>query len=141
MKKATAKIKEVVRTKDHTNSFGTTTYHDLVMDNGDKISIGKKKLQQVGWEISYEVIDEQSGEYHKAKSIKPEEVGGTTQGMNQNTSNSYSTPNTGLNVQNLIVAQNSLTNAVKFLESDLTAKPEDVIEYAEKFYAWVMKKG
>lgn len=136
MKKATAKIKEVVRTKDHTNSFGTTIYHDLVMENGDKISIGKKKLQLVGWELSYEIVDEQSGEYHKAKSIKPEEVVGTSV-QNPSPSNQ----NTGLNVQNLIVAQSCISSACNLLQQSSKANSEEVLKVAEEFYKFVMTKG
>jgi len=66
---AKSKIKRVESSKEFTNSYGTTIYHNLEMDNGDKINIGKKKLQQVGWELSYEIVD--SGqEYNKAKTLK-----------------------------------------------------------------------
>ena len=129
----TSKIKEVGNIKEFKNSFGTTIYQDLTMENGDKINIGKKALQKVGWELTYEIVDEQSGEFMKSKSVKPE---GTFQAQ----SNPQSSSN-GVNTQNLIVAQNSITNAVKFLEADLTAKPADVIQYAEDFYKWVMSKG
>lgn len=137
MKTATAKIKEVVRTKDHTNSFGTTTYHDLIMDNGDKISIGKKALQKVGWELSYQVVDEQSGEFHKSKSIKPEEVVGFVAQTNTNSSSHSGS----LNVQNMIVAQNSVTNAVNYCKDSMSKSPENVLEVAELFYKWVLNKG
>ena len=36
--------------------------------NGDKIQLGKKTLQKVGYELSYEIVDE-GHEYNKAKSI------------------------------------------------------------------------
>jgi len=66
---AKSKIKRVESSKEFTNSYGTTIYHNLEMENGDKINIGKKKLQQVGWELSYEIVD--SGqEYNKAKTLK-----------------------------------------------------------------------
>lgn len=134
MKKATAKIKEVVRTKDYTNSFGTTIYHDLIMDNGDKIQMGKKKLQQVGWELSYEIVDEQSGEFMKSKSIKPEEVPGSQ-------SNSQSN-NGGLNVQHLIVAQSSYQRAIEYWNgSGKTFSLEDTDKTANHIYNWVMSKG
>ena len=127
-----SKIKEVGNAKEFKNSFGTTIYQDLTMENGDKINIGKKALQKVGWELTYEIVDEQSGEFMKSKSVKPE--GFVAQSTTQSSSN-------GVNTQNLIVAQNSITNAVKFLEADTTASDKDVIEYAEKFYSWVMSKG
>ena len=39
----TSKIKEVNEIKPYTNTHGTTLYHSLTMENGDKINIGKKK--------------------------------------------------------------------------------------------------
>ena len=69
----TSKIKQVVSKKDFTNSHGTTIYHQLLMENGDKIEIGKKKLQVVGWELDYEVTDE-GFEYQKAKSVQKQDV-------------------------------------------------------------------
>ena len=39
-KKSTSKIKEVVRTKDYAGTHGTIIYHDLLMENGDKIQLG-----------------------------------------------------------------------------------------------------
>jgi hypothetical protein len=135
----TSKIKEVVSTKAHSNG---NIYHNIIMENGDKINIGKKKVQQVGWELTYEIVDEQSGEYKQSKSVQPNPQGSTFVAQ----PNAFTSSNTGMNLphvntQNLIVAQNSITNAVKFLEADTTASDKDVIEYAEKFYAWVMSKG
>ena len=68
----TSKIKEIVSVKPYTNSYGTTHYHLLVMENGDKINIGKKKELQAGWEITYEIIEEGQQEYNKAKSAQQE---------------------------------------------------------------------
>ena len=52
----TSKIKTVVSIKPHqTEKYGTTFYHNLEMENGDKINIGKKKEQKVGWELTYEI--------------------------------------------------------------------------------------
>lgn len=132
MKKATAKIKEVVRTKDYTGNHGTTIYHDLIMDNGDKINIGKKTLQKVGWKLSYEIVDEQSGEFMKSKSIKPEEVTGNTQ---------VNTPsNSGLNVQNLIVAQSCISSACVLHQQSMEGTAENVLQTAQKFYDWAINK-
>lgn len=72
----TSKIKEVVSAKPFTNSYGTTIYHNLVMDNGDKINIGKKNEQKVGFELTYEIIGDKRDdgsyqqEYPKAKAVK-----------------------------------------------------------------------
>ena len=70
-KMKTSKIKTVVEIKSHTNDYGETFYHNLEMENGDKINIGKKKEQLVGWELTYEVTGE-GQEYNKAKSVQQE---------------------------------------------------------------------
>ena len=130
----TAKITKVVGKKDFTNSYGTTIYHQLQMDNGDKIEIGKKKELKEGWELTYEVTDD-GFEYHKAKSVQP--MLQTTTTTNQTTQSNPS----GLNVQNLIVAQSSLSSAVAFMENRTPSDSDDVLEVAEKFYKWVLTKG
>jgi len=61
-----SKIKEVVRIRFHSGSGNH--YHDLVMENGDKINIGKKKEQEVGWELEY-IIEGEGQEFNKAKSV------------------------------------------------------------------------
>lgn len=132
MKKATSKIKEVVRTKDYTGAHGTIFYHDLVMENGDKIQLGKKTLQNVGYELSYEITDE-GHEYNKAKSIKPEEVNG-----GQIQSNQSSKP--GLDVQRAIIAQNALTNAVNYHSSTTAGGDTDaIVRTMNKFFNAVIE--
>ena len=128
MKKATSKIKEVVRTKDYNNVHGTIIYHDLVMENDDKIQLGKKTLQKVGYELSYEIVDE-GHEYNKAKAIKPEEVNG-----GQATSQPSKS---GLDVQRAIIAQNALTNSVNYHSSTMVGSDTDAIikTMNEFFYA------
>ena len=137
MKQATSKIKEVVKTKDFTNSFGNTIYHDLLMENGDKIQIGKKAPQKVGWELSYEIeaggAGEQ-GEFKKAKSIKIDQVQGSP---NVNFTNEGSK---GVNVQNLIVAQSSVASACQYLQNKESDK-EHILEVAEMIYTFVISKG
>lgn len=66
-----SKIKEIIETKEWTGQNGLVIYHSLLMENGDKINIGKKKPQQVGWELDYEIFDT-SQEYNKAKGIMKE---------------------------------------------------------------------
>ena len=69
---STSKIKRINGTSNYVNSYGTTIYHQLEMENGDKIEIGKKKLLQAGWEIDYEIVEFGQQEWQKAKSIKKE---------------------------------------------------------------------
>jgi hypothetical protein len=131
MKKATSKIKEVIRTKDYTGVHGTIIYHDLVMENGDKIQLGKKTLQNVGYELSYEIVDE-GHEYNKAKAIKPEEVNG-----GQATSQPSKS---GLDVQRAIIAQNALTNAVNYHSSTMVGGDADaIIKTMNKFFNAVIE--
>lgn len=131
MKKATSKIKEVVRTKDYTGAHGTIIYHDLVMENGDKIQLGKKTSQKVGYELYYEIIDE-GHEYNKAKAIKPEEVNG-----GQATSQPSKS---GLDVQRAIIAQNALTNSVNYHSSTMVGGDTDaIIKTMEKFFNAVIE--
>jgi len=120
----TSKIKQIVSTKDYKNAFGTTIYHQLVMENNDKIEIGKKKLQQVGWELTYEITDD-GFEYQKAKGVQQEQAQIATAQV-------YAPVNDD-NRQNLIVAQNSLTNAVNF-HAQQGGNSDDVIRTMEKFY-------
>ena len=74
----TSKVKKVVNVKLYNGANGTIYYHDLIMENGDKLNIGKKKQLQTGWEISYNIIGDQKDdgtyqqEYPKAKSIQPQ---------------------------------------------------------------------
>lgn len=69
----TSKIKEIVEVTEHTNDYGVTYYHNLVMQNGDKINIGKKKKQLPSWELTYEITGDESEMFRKAKAVQKEE--------------------------------------------------------------------
>lgn len=127
----TSKIKTVVSSKPFTNNYGTTIYHNLEMENGDKISIGKKTEQKVGWELTYSIVDE-GQEYNKAKSEKKEEQVNTVNG-GQAPKNDW--------VQRLIVAQNSVTNAVNYHSIHNPVDDKDILVTAQKFFDWVISKG
>ena len=81
----TSKITRVNKVNPWQGQNGTTFYCQVELENGDKIEIGKKKEQQVGWSITYEIIDTQQ-EYNKAKPVQPENgfSGGNRQGNNDN---------------------------------------------------------
>lgn len=49
-----------------------TFYHNLVMENGDKINIGKKTELAAGAELSYEIVEVGQQEYCKAKTYNPD---------------------------------------------------------------------
>ena len=128
----TSKIKTVVSIKPHqTEKYGTTFYHNLEMENGDKINIGKKKEQKVGWELTYEITEQGQHEYNKARAVAPESF---------NKSNNY-TPSNSSNDdrQLLIVRQSSLTRAIEFMQLNNTKCTEDeLLNQAETFVQWVM---
>ena len=68
----TSKIKNIESVKPYEGKNGTTYYHNLEMENGDKINIGKLKEQEVGFELTYEftqTVGER--EFTKAKSVTP----------------------------------------------------------------------
>ena len=124
----TSKIKTVVSIKPHqTQKYGTTFYHNLEMENGDKINIGKKKEQKIGWELTYEITEQGQQEYNKAKAVAPESF---------NKSNNY-TPSNSSNDdrQLLIVKQSSIKAAVEF---DNQCTIEDMLKNAEIIKDWVM---
>jgi len=125
----TSKIKEVVSVKPHENSYGITLYHSLLMENGDKINIGKKKEQLVGWELTYEIVEKGQQEYNKAKAVAPEN-------FKSNGQKSYSSSFKKDDVQNLIVRQSSLKSAVDYCRGN-NCSPEEVCETADIFVNWV----
>lgn len=104
-----AKIKEVVSVKPHTGNFGTTQYHCLVMENGDKINIGKKTIQQVGWELNYEITETGQQEFNKAKSIQDEE-----HPMTKQSPASFKSDFNKVDVQDNILYQVCLKGAMDF---------------------------
>ena len=66
-----SKVKAIQSVKEWAGNNGTVYYHNLEMENGDKINIGKKKQLAVGDELSYEITDQDgASEYHKAKTPK-----------------------------------------------------------------------
>jgi hypothetical protein len=70
----TSKIQTVHQCKPFNGQNGTTYYHNLTMENGDEINIGKKKEMNVGEELTYELTGGDDGQqrFKKAKSVQPE---------------------------------------------------------------------
>ena len=66
----TSKIKTVKEVAGDGIKWRGVYYHQLEMENGDKINIGKKKLQEVGWELTYEFTGDGQKEYRDAKSVQ-----------------------------------------------------------------------
>jgi len=119
----TAKITSITEIKPFVNSFGTTYYHSLVMDNGDKIQIGKKAEMKVGFELTYEIVDDQQ-EYNKAKSVQKEQASTQPTGQPQKTYTDNS---------DAILFQVALKVACELIAKDLTTKipsAESLVDYA-----------
>ena len=70
----TDKIKQIHSVKPWNSSNGVIHYHNLEMENGDKINIGKKSQMQVGWEITYEITEYGQQEFQPAKPLKKPEI-------------------------------------------------------------------
>lgn len=69
----TSKVKFIAECKEYTNDYGTTYYHNIEMENGDKLNIGKKKPLEIGNLLNYEFVgDLGQHEYTKAKTVNPE---------------------------------------------------------------------
>mgnify|MGYP000194533268 CR=1 FL=1 len=80
----TSKVKRVESIKEWGQGDRLTMYHNLEMENGDKINIGKKSKLEVGSELNYEIFDT-SQEFNKAKNVNPEfQQGGQQQAPRQN---------------------------------------------------------
>jgi len=129
----TSKIKQVVNKRDFTNSHGTTIYHQLLMENGDKIEIGKKKLQVVGWELDYEITDD-GFEYQKAKSVQKQDVPQTSSAEVKSTQSGG-----GLNPQfrqpDVLTMIECIGHACVVLQQSSTGHfALDIIAMAEQFY-------
>ena len=124
----TSKIKNVVSVKPHTNNYGTTYYHNLEMENGDKINLGKKKEQQIGWELTYEITEQGQQEFNKAKAVTPEAF----------KSNFKSSFKSNDNRQESIIRQSTLKCAVEYLKGTEPSL-EEIFEAAEQMIAWVNK--
>ena len=121
----TSKIKEVANTNEWKSPTGKTIiYHSLIMENGDKINLGKMKIQEVGWELTYEIIEEGQQEFNKAKAVAPQSFGGGFKGND--------------NRQESIIRQSSLKASIEYLKG-AEASLEEVFEAAEKMIAWVNK--
>jgi len=141
-----SKIKEIVEINSYENSYGTTYYHNLIMENGDMINIGKKKEQKVGWELDYEIVDDQQ-EFNKAKSIQLEQTPTTTETAPKTSPESDKQPYkqvTDDERQTLIIRQSSLTRAQEYYASQSrpfrkSFNPDDVMKLAEKYENWVKR--
>ena len=125
----TSKIKEVVSVSEPYGKFNVL-YHKLIMENEDKIDIGKQKEQQVGWELTYEIQEKGQQEYNKAKAVAPDK-------FKSNGQTSYSSSFKKDDDQNLIVRQTCMKASVEFCKGS-DGSVEDIFYLADECYKWVM---
>ena len=130
----TSKIKEVVRVSEPYGKFNTL-YHNLVMENGDKINIGKAKTQLVGWDLTYTIEEEGQQEFNKAKAVQKE----------QNFTKSFNTQSTKPDsVQDSIERQCCIKSAVElcsaYVKVGNSVNADDVKRIANIFNDWIKNK-
>jgi hypothetical protein len=127
----TSKIKNVVNTKEWSNNGKTIIYHNLEMENGDKINIGKVKVQQEGWELTYEITEQGQQEFNKSKAVQKEQSNFSSGGGFQKSPD----------VQKSIVRQSSLKASVElcsaFVKVGNSVNSADVLRIADTFVEWV----
>ena len=63
----TSNIKEVVEITGDGIMYNGTYYHNLVMENEDRINIGKKRVYKEGESLDYEITEQGQHEFNKAK--------------------------------------------------------------------------
>jgi len=107
----TSKILSVDSVKEYSSNNRKIYYHNLQMENGDKINIGKNKIQQVGWELTYEIIGDKKEDgtyqeiYPKAKYAQKEQF---------NKQNNYSQRSSGYDTKGVEVGH-AINNAVNMI--------------------------
>ena len=124
----TSKIKEVFNISEPFGQYGTL-YHKLVMENGDKIDIGKNAKQEVGTELSYNIVgDVGQHPFTKAKSANPNWQGNSSPKSSGGTSNQ-----TG----EQIARMNCVTNSLTFC-SGSDCSEEHILKTADYFFKYVI---
>jgi len=144
MEGKTSKIKEVVSAKEWNGANGfSSIYHDLIMENGDKINLGKKTMQEVGTELSYKIIEGGQQEYQKSKPWNPDydnKFAGskkTTAPSNNGTMSKEDWENKNLKTSTNISRQSALKAAIDFCRNQ-DCPIEHVLEQATIFHHWQM---
>ena len=127
----TSKVKTITNVKPYNGQNGTVYYHNLILENGDKINIGKKKELQAGFDLTYEIIGDKredgsyQQEYPKAKSVSPQ-FNGSKKGVNSTASFA------------LAYAKDM---AVAHIEKGTDFKAEQVLKVATEFNNWLKENA
>jgi hypothetical protein len=128
----TSKVKSITKVSEYNGQNGLTYYHHLIMDNGDKINIGKKAKLNGGEELTYELTggaDDQF-EYKKAKSVQPQRPAFTGGGK-------YEAKDTG--VITMLSCISSACTAVA--QSSKGGDKAFILDMAESFFKAAMSKS
>ena len=136
----TSKIKEVVKVSPPYGKFNTL-YHNLVMENGDKINIGKAKEQLVGWELTYEIVEEGQQEYNKAKAVQKEQnfpKSFNTQSTKPDSVQEYDARRDSIERQCCIKSASNFCSA--YIKVGNSVNADDVIRIANIFNDWIKNK-
>lgn len=134
----TAKIKEVVSVSEPHGQY-KVLYHKLIMENGDKLDIGKIKKQEVGYELTYEFTgDLGQQEFTKAKSVNPmQEQFNKYDNKNDNKMSKADWEAKDNRKELVIARQVGLYNATAYCDSS-KCSPNEVIDTAELFTSWII---
>ena len=132
----TAKITKVTGNGSFDSNFGKLYKFEVHFDNGDYGDANCKTADQKTW------VEGQTVNYELTPNSNPKFNGKLTLVKDAPVMHSQPQSNpSGLNVQNLIVAQSSLASAVQLYQNQGIIDNNEVIEAADKFYKWVLTKG
>jgi hypothetical protein len=134
----TSKIKEVVSVSEPYGQY-KVLYHKLIMENGDKLDIGKTKKQEVGYELTYEFTgDLGQHEFTKAKSVNPmQEQFNKSDNKNDNKMSKADWEAKDNRKELVIARQVALYNATAYCNAD-KCSPEEILETANMFCTWIV---
>jgi len=132
----TAKITKVTGNGSFDSNFGKLYKFEVHFDNGDYGDANCKTADQKTW------VEGQTVNYELTPNSNPKFNGKLTLVKDAPVMHSQpqSNPN-GLNVQNLIVAQSSLSSAVQLYQGSGLPDTKEILEAADTFYKWVLTKG
>lgn len=131
-----SKIKSIEFKNEWANpNGGSIFYHTITFENGDSGQIGaKSKLPEklkVGESLEYEITTDEKGN-KKVKAIQ----------LPPNVFKASQMPKNNDKTQRMIVAQNSIGNAIEFCKAENKSFDTlKVISVANDFYNYVMMKG
>jgi hypothetical protein len=105
------------------------TYYSVLLDNGDKINIGRKKPLSVGDSLSYEYDQKDDGqqEYRKAKAVNPE----FNKGSQQTHSNGSTSD------KDLHIAKQTCLKAAAEFHAQSSVDATTVVATAQIFLNWI----